>query len=683
MSKKLFLIASLFASLVITACGGGNKTPDGGDEGPKYYSVSEAIEIANQVGEEGTPERQYVTGVVDRVTNSTYGEMYITDGTKEIHIYGLYSSDGTVSYADMSEKPYKGDTVYVLATISIFKGAPDLGKAWLVKFDAKPKEAEDLSDYVEVDISIAREAEEGEKVIVEGIVGYVTYASGNNPNGIYLLDDKASIYAYGVELAGRVKVGNKVKIAGTKTNYILDSEKGYAEKFGYNGSCQLQETIFIESDEQIHDLPLSWVQESTVKDILDTSVSENITTSIYKVHAYIREVPGVGFTNFYIYDLDDKTGSYCYSLNNGHDFDYLKEYDGKICLVYLSPLNCKATNSSAYFRFIPVKVEAEDFVFDKSYAAEFAIKYYVKDQFLSSYNSDPSLVLPAKFSHEGFGISDVVITYSSSDEKTLWFVNDGDNVVMHVYGSGDVNVTVKATYMTYEYQIVVPINVDADIGPIEALTVKQAIETEDGNEVTVKGIVASGTVNQAGFYLIDETGVIAVRMDATELKELKLGNEVIVKGTRKHVKKDGSSNMGQSCIDGATTVVNLFGEHDYSKASFVTTKSFEDILTLKGTYAIEDWSTTVFVAKAYLVKVEGTHSTNYYLCPTDEYDKNNCFYLYAGSGSQYSSFDIFLHEEVTIEFILCDWNSKSEYRACLISVSDKTQSLVNNYNFKG
>ena len=412
MSKKLFFITTVFTSLVLCACGG-NKPHD---DGPKYYSVSEAIEIAKKAGEQGTSERQYVTGTIDSITNTNYGEMYISDGTNEIHIYGLYSEDGSTTYADMKEKPYKGDTVYVYSYINMYNGSPDLGKAWLVKFTSNQEE-EDLSKYTEMSISQAREAKEEEKNLVEGVVGYITYANGMNPNGLYLLDDNASIYAYGIETAGRVKVGNKVKIAGIKTNYILDSEKGYAEKFNYKGSCQLQELHLISNDEQVHDIPLSWVEESTVKDILETPVSENITTNIYKVHAYIREVPGVGFTNFYIRDLDDKTGSYCYSLNNGNDFTYLREFDGKICLVYLSPLNCKATNSSAYFRFIPVKVEEETFVFDKSYAPEFAVKYYAKDQFLSSYRSDPSLEVLTSFSHEGFGIEDVKIEYLSSNES--------------------------------------------------------------------------------------------------------------------------------------------------------------------------------------------------------------------------------------------------------------------------
>ena len=35
-----------------------------------YMSVSEAVALANEVGEDGTSERQYVTGIVKTITNT-------------------------------------------------------------------------------------------------------------------------------------------------------------------------------------------------------------------------------------------------------------------------------------------------------------------------------------------------------------------------------------------------------------------------------------------------------------------------------------------------------------------------------------------------------------------------------------------------------------------------------------
>ena len=63
-----------------------------------YLTVSEAIEVAVQAGPNGTEEKQYVKGFVKNITNTTFGEMYITDGTNDLYIYGVYSSDGELRY---------------------------------------------------------------------------------------------------------------------------------------------------------------------------------------------------------------------------------------------------------------------------------------------------------------------------------------------------------------------------------------------------------------------------------------------------------------------------------------------------------------------------------------------------------------------------------------------------------
>lgn len=104
----------------------------------------------------------------------------------------------------------------------------------------------------------------------------------------------------------------------------------------------------------------------------------------------IKKVPGTGFVNYYIHDLDDKTGSYVYTMCNGSDFAYLDEFDGKICTVYLSPINAKSTDSGCFFRFMPIDVIDEGFVFDLKDTAEFIVEYYGIDQFIDTYTGDPN-----------------------------------------------------------------------------------------------------------------------------------------------------------------------------------------------------------------------------------------------------------------------------------------------------
>ena len=110
----------------------------------------------------------------------------------------------------------------------------------------------------------------------------------------------------------------------------------------------------------------------------------------------------------------------------------------------------------------------------------------------------------------------------------------------------------------------------------------------------------------------------------------------------------------------------------------IVDKTFDDLLALIQTN--QDLTTNVYVVKCYLKKVESQYYTNFYL--TDE-TKTKDIYLYAGSGSQYSIYNDFVDNgEYTITFMLCNWNSKTPYRACIISVNDGKKEVINNYNFR-
>jgi hypothetical protein len=190
----------------------------------------------------------------------------------------------------------------------------------------------------------------------------------------------------------------------------------------------------------------------------------------------------------------------------------------------------------------------------------------------------------------------------------------------------------------------------------------------------------SSLINQTGFYLNDGTGVIAIRTDSTTIKEIAMGNEVVMQGKKVHF-KSAANNLGQNCIDAATLIANLMGNNDYSKAPFVTDKTFDQIFELKETVATDDYTCTVFVAQCTLRKNVGGYSTNYYLSNPDHTKE---IYLYAGSGSQYGAFETFADATklLTVEFALCNWNTKAEYRACIISASDGETTIINNYNFR-
>ena len=715
-ANKLFILGLITCGLVLSSCNGSNSVEESQSDAPTtsadvlpssseeqipsssadidssdasnsseeipdvtYLTVSEAYDLALEVGDAGTSERQYVHGFVKKITNANYGEMYITDGAKELYIYGVYSANGAKTYPELAEKPYAGDEVFLYGIVKTYNGNPEMGASWLQKFISHQGEA-DLTEYTLMDVASARNAAKESKVIVQGVVASITYANGKVPSGVYLVDNTSSIYVYGPDVAGRVVVGEEIKVAGTRDDYILSTEISYAEQWGYQGSIQLADAIFVESIGKNREPLKSWIQESTMKDLLETPFTNNITTMIYKVNAIVNKDPREGFTNYYINDLDNETGSYVYTLCNGSDFTHLDKFDGKICTVYLALHNAKATASGAYYRLMPIDVkENTSFSMSNEEIAKFAVNYYVAKQFKNEYNADPALELLTSVNNTYVPFENVAISYESTTEGVT-FENADGKLVLHLgAASGEVTIKVTANYKGIVFTKDITFNV-VIIDIPDTIPVSDAISEDDGEVVTVRGIVMSSLINQTGFYLNDGTGVIAVKTDSETIKNINIGNDVVMQGTKAHFKST-ATNLGQNCIDSATLVANLMGNHEYSKAPFITDMTFDQIFEYKNTVSTNDYTCSVFVTQCYLRKNEGGFSTNYYLSNADHTKE---YYLYAGSGSQYSAYEAFGTGSIllTVEFALCNWNTKSEYRACIISASDGETTILNDYNFR-
>ena len=299
-------------------------------------------------------------------------------------------------------------------------------------------------------------------------------------------------------------------------------------------------------------------------------------------------------------------------------------------------------------------------------------------QFRLEYDSNPELDLLVSASSELLKFSGVEFTYTSTNNLVSFDERGPEELVMNLEkGSGDIVITVSAKYKGKMASLDIEFKLNDKDVPT-TLSIKDAIDAPDDTTVTVRGIVMSGCVNQTAFYLNDGTGVIAVRTDSTTIKNIGLGNDVIVTGKKCHVLKEGSAMVGQACIDNATLDVNLLGTHEYDTSTFITDVTFEELLEI--IQKDEDLTTNVYVVKCYLKKVESQYYTNFYL--TDE-TKTKDINLYAGSGSQYSIYNEFLGDtELTVTLMLVNWNSKMPYRACIISATNGEKVILNNYNFR-
>ena len=367
--RKLLAALSLVMVFVLCVTSCFPVTPDNGETpedpfaGYETITIAEALELCTEESGYISTERYYIRATIKSMINAQYGNMIIEDETGTISIFGTYSSDGELTYPELEYQPVKGDEVLLHCILQNFNGTKEVKNARLIAYKNNQGK-QDISAYTPATIAEARNAETGSKLFVEGVVARITYATGMKPNGYMLIDGTSSIYVFDADSAQRVSIGNKIKIAGSKDYWILDSEKGGAEKFGYTGCNQLTEITLVENDNGKQSFDKSWITESTVKEILETPVSEDITTLVYKVNALVKKVPGNGFVNYYFFDIDGETGTYTYSQASGADFEWLDQYDGKICTVYLTALNAKSSSTDCFFRFLPIKVEDNGYTFN-------------------------------------------------------------------------------------------------------------------------------------------------------------------------------------------------------------------------------------------------------------------------------------------------------------------------------
>lgn len=642
----------------------------------KEITIAEAISLCTETE---SAQRYYIRAIVKTIDNATYGSMTIKDETGEISVYGTRGADGTTFYDKLDDKPYAGDEVLLYATLQLFKDTPEVKIGWIMEVKHNQVEI-DESKYVQMNIANARNAAKDSLIKTSGVVSRITFANGKIPSGFILIDDTSSIYVYDPQIAVRVAIGNFVTILGTKDYYILADEMSSAEKFGYKGCNQLTKVILKENDNNTNAFDKTWITETTVKDILETPISQDITSLTYKVNALVKKQQGTGFVNYYFNDIDGVTGSYTYTQCNGGDFAWLDEFDGKICTVYLTAINAKSNNAGCVWRFIPIEVKDEGYEFDVNEAAEYAIKYVAADQFKTSYSIAEETTLPNELitsvSSELLKFENVSVTYTSSNNDVLAITIDNGKPYLTLKGAGKATVTISATHGQNSASKNIEIIVNTTL-EIESVTVAEAIAAEVGTNVTVKGIVGPSLVNQVGFYLIDNSGVIAVITTSETISQLQLGNEVVLQGTRAIRKNDKElARYGQTNLDNCTILSNDYGKHDYSTETFVENKTLPELQAIPAT---EDATTTVYVIKASVKVVEGPYSSNIYLT-ADGAEKD--FTLYCSSAKQYNWLKEFDGQEVTLEVALCNWNNKTYYVGCVLAVRNEDGTKIcNELNF--
>lgn len=712
--KFLSLFLSVLSCATLVSCGEGNNTSAPSNTGTvttpstpsapsskpstdennssnedekKIYTIAELIAMMPSDGSV-TTERYYVKATIKSIDNADYGAMTIEDPTGTLSVYGTYSADGAKRYSELDEKPVKGDTVLLYGTIQNYQSkTPEIKSGWIIEFTKGiPTWSED--DYTEMTIGEAREAAVDSLVKVTGVVSRITFANGMKPNGFIIVGDNSSIYVYDNQIAIEVAVGNKITLLAKKTMYIPSKEASSAKKFGYKGACQLIDGHLLSNDEATNDLDLSFAQEKTVKEVIETSPSANITSLIYHSNALIKRVQkeGQNFVNYYIDDLDGKTGNYVYTACDGKDFAWMDQYDGKICSVYYTALNAKSTSTGVLFRFLPIKIEDNNnYQFDKAEAPKFAVEYYGLEQFDTVYSADPEKEMLTSVTSDLLNFGTATLSYSSNNTALAYFEKGEDGkVIFHINSGTEGTATITVTghldgqtdfSKTMDIKIVKPVDVSL------AVNVKAAIDASKGTELLVKGVIGPSLVNKNGFYLIDETGSLAVVMNSTdEFNGLQIGQTVYIKGKRDLFAsaRNGTPSYFESCMTGCQIVKNEFGNVDYSTASFIKGKTLADLIALPVT---DNYHTAeVYVITAGLKFVSTKNYSNAYLKDGDSEMRLYC----TNAAGQYQWIKSYVDDTktYTMEVAVCNWNNKNYYTACLLSITDSNgNKVMNTLNF--
>ena len=173
---------------------------------PTTLTITEAIELGNTFEKNQYSEEKYeVTGVIESITNTTYGNLYIQDAEgNKLLVYGLYSADGSVRYDAMDPKPAVGDTITVVGIMGKYN-EPQMKNGWMTKLvpgesgtPETPAEPATLTipEAIELGNTFEKNQYSEEKYEVTGVIESITNTTFGN---MYIQDAEGNkLLIYGL-----------------------------------------------------------------------------------------------------------------------------------------------------------------------------------------------------------------------------------------------------------------------------------------------------------------------------------------------------------------------------------------------------------------------------------------------------------------------------------------------------
>ncbi|MFB6319410.1 BACON domain-containing protein [Saccharicrinis sp. FJH54] len=171
-------------------------------------------------------DTQYrLSGVITSITNTTYGNLYIRDFSGETYVYGIQD------FADKGLK--EGDIVTLVGKRAEYKGTPQVGSAVLES--SIPVTTATIAEV------LTKPDDANTYFMVTGEIKEIDNPTYGN---LYLKDGDSEIYVYGCYPGYGASGDDRKGLIADKGLKVGDTLTVIAPKGSYNGTLQLQNSIY-------------------------------------------------------------------------------------------------------------------------------------------------------------------------------------------------------------------------------------------------------------------------------------------------------------------------------------------------------------------------------------------------------------------------------------------------------
>lgn len=377
-----------------------------------------------------------------------------------------------------------------------------------------------------ISIEESRLVAKGEKVLIEGyIIGFLYMKGASTPAGFELIDETSSTAVFiSTEVTSETDI-NKLKVG----EYVV--VEGYSDlyqprdDYKHAGSIRLNNAEVLYHDWMEHEIPSEWIEEKSMKDLVQNPSTNNISNKVYKTTMYVEKSTG-NYSNYYIHDINDPSLSMIvYSQNSTSsgpgEYAWLEQYAGKCVEAYVT-LRIGA-KSSGQFIWKAGVLQVLSVIENPDHLVAGFAKEELTGKFAAEYAGKATVTYDIPN-----GATLTVKEVSSSQVSAVVENNVFKVVVAEPTATETVKITVNFKLGEYNEDIVITFNVVK--AALMSLKDFRDQAAKGGPTVVVEGIVC-GLVKSSGqsqwtFFITDGTATIFSYSQAA----VEVGDKVRIQG---------------------------------------------------------------------------------------------------------------------------------------------------------